>query len=133
MLIDNSVWTPLLKILMMALAEIKGSQERESADTLVQKCLALLENMLDLQPEVVSNKLMHSDNFIDVLLLMQDRRPSSIYEYADIVHSAGCAELLSTIVSSCHDDFKSKFTLTLNGMERLLALINASRNQDIET
>jgi hypothetical protein len=29
--------------------------------------------MLDLQPEIVANKLMHADNFIDFLLLMQER------------------------------------------------------------
>jgi|688.fasta_scaffold533864_2 hypothetical protein len=39
---------------------------------LVAKSLGLIENMLDLQPESISNKLMHADNMIDFLLLVQE-------------------------------------------------------------
>lgn len=39
---------------------------------LVAKSLGLIENMLDLQPESISNKLMHADNLVDFLLLIQE-------------------------------------------------------------
>lgn len=93
----------------------------------------MIENMLELQPEVVANKLMHADNFIDFLLLMQERESGEIYSFADIVHSASCAELLCTIIQSCDDLYKSKFSLTLKGMERLLCLLNVARTKQLST
>jgi hypothetical protein len=56
----------------LTLAEMTAKSSSDS-DALLQKCLALIENMLDLQPEVVSNKLMHADNVIDFMVLMQER------------------------------------------------------------
>ena len=56
----------------LTLAEMTDNASSDS-DALLQKCLALIENMLDLQPEVVSNKLMHADNVIDFMVLMQER------------------------------------------------------------
>jgi hypothetical protein len=37
------------------------------------------------------------------------------------------AELISTIVSYCHDEYKVKFTKVLTGMERLLGILNRYR------
>jgi hypothetical protein len=37
------------------------------------------------------------------------------------------AELLSAIVQASHDEYKVKFALTLNGMERLLGVFNRYR------
>lgn len=68
---ENAVWNSLLKITMQALTEL--GQPESSAESLIEKCLFLLANMLDLAPEVVANRLMHADNLIDFLLLMQER------------------------------------------------------------
>lgn len=62
---------------MIALEELseKGKnkiEEDNGSEMLVAKSLGLIENMLDLQPETVSNKLMHADNLVDFLLLIQE-------------------------------------------------------------
>lgn len=70
-----------MKVSMMALKELgdlgdKQIAEESGPDMLVAKCLALIENMVDLNAEYVSNKLMHADNLIDFLLLIQEREKS---------------------------------------------------------
>lgn len=76
---------------------------------------------------------MHADNLIDFLLLLQERQSGDLYSFADIVHSASCAELLCSTIQNCDDQFKSKFTLTLKGMERLLCLLNIARTKQLAT
>lgn len=122
MLVDNSVWNQLLRVMNQTLTE-------QDSEAILQKSLMLLENMLDLQPEVVSNKVMHCDNFIDFLILLQERSGNSV----DMGIAASCSELLCRIVQSCHDDFRSKFTHTLGGMARLLALAVTCSDHSIDT
>lgn len=86
--------------------------------------------MLDLQPDTVSNKLMHSDNFIDFLLLVQER--AGPYAGVDIVFSAFTSELLCRIIQSCHEDFRLKFTHTLRGMARVLTVAKTCAEKDID-
>jgi len=42
--------------------------ERTEEDILEQKSLAILQNMLDIQAEIVAAKLMHADTFIEYLM-----------------------------------------------------------------
>ena len=130
MLVENSVWNQLLRLINQSLSELKVSKSQDS-ETVIHKCLMLLENMLDLQPEVVSNKLMHSDNFIDLLILMQER--TGLYASADIGIAAFCSELMCRIIQNCHEDFRLKFSNTLGGMSRLLALSATCSNHSVDT
>jgi hypothetical protein len=50
-----------------------------------------------------------------------------------VVHSAFCSELLCTIIQSCHEDYRSKFTQTLNGMTRLLDLVKGCIDVKLES
>ena len=119
-LTENSVWVLLLKVCMLAETEKeqKGEISQGEEDLLVQKCLTLLDNMRDLAPTVISNKILHSDNVIDYLLEnieREDQSPSI---------SAMSSELVSNIIQSCGEDFRTKFVLTLAGMARLLAVVD---------
>ena len=42
--------------------------ERSEQDLLEQKCLNLLQNVLEIEPELMAAKMMHSDSFIQYLL-----------------------------------------------------------------
>jgi hypothetical protein len=66
-------------------------------------CLGLIENMLDFDSESIGNKLMFSDNLIDVLIKMLEDFDVKSENYLL------AAEILATIVSSCHDEYKVKF------------------------
>ena len=108
-LTENSVWLLLLKVCLLAEAEKdhKGETSQGEEDLLVQKCLTLLENMRESAPSLIANKILHSDNVIDYLL-------ENIESDAQSVNiSAMSSELVSNIIQSCGEDFRTKFVLTL--------------------
>ena len=76
--------------------------------------------MLELKPFVIANKLMCCDNLIDFLL-------------ENVEAEAAASELLSSILQACAPDYKSKFVLTLNGFEKILAIIAKYRKDRIKT
>ena len=119
-LTENSVWVLLLKVCILAETEKeqKGEISQGEEDLLVQKCLTLLDNMRDLAPSVISNKILHSDNVIDYLLENIEREDQSVSI------SAMSSELVSNLIQSCAEDFRTKFVLTLAGMARLLAVVD---------
>ena len=61
---------------MRILVHLNDKDEEQRAQ--IFKCLSLFENLLDFQPKMVSNKLMHQDNLIDILLkLLEEGDPKS--------------------------------------------------------
>ena len=70
---DNSIWTLLIKVMQSARVEkqqkgLMAVSERSEQDLLEQKCLNLLQNVLEIEPELMAAKMMHSDSFIQYLL-----------------------------------------------------------------
>ncbi len=90
------------------------------------KCLNLIENLLEVEPATVANKLMQVDNFIDWLILFLEKGNPSSDNYLQ------SAELLFTIISESYEDYKVKFTKILNGMERILGILNTYRKKTLE-
>ena len=90
------------------------------------KCLNLIENLLEVEPGTIANKLMQVDNFIDWLLLFLEKGNPSSDNYLQ------SAELLFTIISESYEDYKVKFTKILNGMERILGILNTYRKKALE-
>ena len=59
----------------------KVSPEQQfECQTLVKKCLTLLENIIDYDPLKISDKLMHSDNVIDYLLSNLESRDEPYFD-----------------------------------------------------
>ena len=90
------------------------------------KCLSLIENLLEAEPGTLANKLMQVDNFIDWLLLFLEKGNPSSDNYLQ------SAELLFTIISESYEDYKVKFTKIMNGMERILGILNTYRKKALE-
>jgi beta-catenin-like protein 1 len=99
-----------------------NDDERKS----IMKCLNLIENLLEVEPATVANKLMQVDNFIDWLILFLEKGNPSSDNYLQ------SAELLFTIISESYEDYKVKFTKILNGMERILGILNTYRKKTLE-
>ena len=130
---DNKIWTLLQKVSQNAREEKqrKGLQdvsERTDEDILEQKCLNLLQNMLEIQGEVIAPKIMHADAFIDYLLTSIEVNSSStsIMSYTQVL----CSELITQTVQNCGQGFRSKFVITLHGIVRLLTIIDSQLEQD---
>lgn len=71
-LISNEVWNFLIRHITKL--DDGVDEERKS----ISQCLKLLENLLDEEPEIASNKLMHVDTLIDWLVLYLEKgNPSS--------------------------------------------------------
>ena len=106
----------------------KLSDEDEEERKQIFRCLSLLENMLDADPVTMANKLMHVDTLIDWLLLFQENGDIRSENHLQ------SAELLITIVQNSHEEYKSKFATTLNGMERIFCILNRYRkDKQLET
>eukprot|EP00347_Sterkiella_histriomuscorum_P007260 403349645 len=116
-LIQNEIWNFIVRVL----EKLDDNVDDERPQ--IFKCMSLLENMLDFLPEEVSNKLMHVDMLINWFLQYLHDGDVKSENYLQI------AELLFTIVQNCHEEYKAKFTNTLHGMERLLAIINLYRKK----
>ena len=72
----------------------------------------LLENLLDIDPVLISNKVMNRDNLIKWIIEEMKTIGS------DDTYLTLC-QIFSTIIQSCSNDYKSKFVLTdpINGLE----------------
>ncbi len=89
-------------------------------------CLKLFENILDEEPEKAANKLMHVDTLIDWLLIFLETANPSSDNYLQ------CAEILYTIVQNSHSEYKIKFGIMLNGIEKILGILNSYRKKTLE-
>lgn len=74
---ENSIWSLLVRVMQGVRAEKKAKgdkvvSERSEEDLLEQKCLNLLQNILEFDAELISAKMMHSDAFIQFLLESMD-------------------------------------------------------------
>lgn len=77
---DNSIWLLLQKVIENAKVEKRkknspGISERTEEDVIEQKCLGLLQQIMELEPETVAPKLMHADSFINYLLKALEEMP----------------------------------------------------------
>lgn len=105
---------------------VKLDDNNNDERTNIMRCLKLLENILDEDPEKTSNKLMHVDNLIDwFLIFVENGNPSS-------ENYLSSSEILSTIVQNSHEEFKVKFAIKLNGIERILGILNSYRKKTLE-
>ncbi|CDW73679.1 beta-catenin-like protein 1-like [Stylonychia lemnae] len=114
-LIQNEVWNFLVRVLQKL--DDNESEERPQ----IFKCLSLIENILDQMPSEAANKLMHIDPLIDWFIVFLTEGDRKSENYLQI------AELLFSIVSFSHNEYKSKFNITLQGLERLLRVVNRYR------
>ena len=57
-----------------------SSEQQFECQTLVKKCLTLLETIIDHDPQKISDKLMHSDNVIDYLLSNLEPREEPYFD-----------------------------------------------------
>ena len=97
------------------------TSERTEEDILEQKCLGILRNMMESEPELLAPKLMHTDSFISFLLdTLDDQTHTTNMSYNQLL----CSELLLLTLQHCTDAFRSKFVITLQGVIRLLTLID---------
>ena len=97
------------------------TSERTEEDLLEQKCLGILRNMMESEPETLAPKLMHTDSFINFLLdTLDDQTHPTNMSYIQLL----CSELLLLTLQHCTDAFRSKFVITLQGVIRLLTLID---------
>ena len=97
------------------------TSERTEEDLLEQKCLGILRNMMESEPESLAPKLMHTDSFINFLLdTLDDQTQVANMSYIQLL----CSELLLLTLQNCTDAFRSKFVITLQGVIRLLTLID---------
>jgi beta-catenin-like protein 1 len=119
-LINNEVWNFITRLVTKFDDSI--DEERKS----ISHCLKLLENLLEEEPLNMSNKLMHIDTLIDwFIIFITNSNPSS-------ENHLQAAEVLFTIVQNCHEEYKVKFAKVLNGMERLLNILNSYRKKTLE-
>ena len=69
-------------------------------------------------------KFMHTDSFIDYLLKSLEEsnqsQNSKILTYSQVLWT----EILTQIVQNCGQAFRSKFVITLQGVVRLLTLVD---------
>jgi hypothetical protein len=93
--------------------------EEESCLTIVYD---LLENLLDRDPQMVSNKVMANDKLI-IWVLEEMKNIGSDDTYLTL------CQIFSTIIQSCSNDYKSKFVLVdpINGLEQTLDILNTFR------
>ena len=64
---------------------------------------------------------MHQDNLLDWILNLLESGDTKSENYLQV------SELLSAILTNCDKDYKLKFTVTLQGMERILGIVNMYR------
>ena len=69
--------------------------------------------MIEIDPLTTANKLMHADDFIKEIL------QAGLQLDEALPVQAASSELLSLALSNCHNSFRSKFALTMKGMELL--------------
>lgn len=112
---QNEVWNFIIRII----SHLDDSEDDERKQ--IYKCLSLLENLLDFKPAEFANKLMHIDTLIDWFIKELEEGDVGSENYLLT------SELLSAIVTNCHDEYKVKFTKTLNAMERLFSVLNKYR------
>ena len=122
---DNSIWSLLQKNITQARKEklsrkLQSVSERTEEDILEQKSLAILQNMLDIQAEIVAAKLMHADTFIEYLMESLQPKANSKISYSQVL----CSDILTSVVQNCGTAFRSKFVITLQGVVKLLTLVD---------
>ena len=88
--------------------------------------------MLECDAEVISAKMMHADAFIEFIFASIDPSQSNastrLASYTQVLWS----DILMTVVSNCGTAFRSKFVITLQGMVRLLTLVDAQLDSEAE-
>jgi len=93
-LVENSIWQLVLRVAVAA-----SKENQVNADEIEQKCLSLIENLLEFDSSKnllgISNKLMLCDNFIDYLIKNIEEQSTTSEKLGSAVLSS---ELLASIV-----------------------------------
>jgi len=126
--LDSRALTHLLhqlNALAFDLSNVKKAEESRDSSEVI---LGLLENLLDLSPRTVADKILHNDNFAEYffLRLKELNNPQALEDFEEVFSKH--AEILSVVIQSSSPDLKSKVALALNGFESLLQVLNAYRS-----